>query len=485
MPDLPKAPPHATLRRRCVLTCLSALLLGAGQATAMSPGEGEGLPSVQVAQATQAGEKARTEQQPQGDAQAASTGLADLNAVLAATQKKLEELFKASAALAERREAFEALEQENERLAAALREANTARADLESASKLAQSRIAELTKATEVAVRDSGRIDKELADLRRQNADLAERLAVADSARGAVEAELTQTRSEMQQKLEASDRRGRAVEQRAGPASRTARARRSGARSGAERSRAGRRAGERAGALPRRCRGCASRAGGGEGAAEPGGKHGARGRAQPPDDECRGGTASWRVGAARSKSWPRQNPRPSGDARPRAPRRNGCGASWRARSKSWPRQNPRPSGDARPRAPRRNGCGASWGARRKSWPRQNPRSSVSAPLTPTLTEQVNSLRADSQSAMEAARRNLVVMEERIEQLNTALAGAGLGAIAAGQRAAGEPGRETGRGSHRRSDAVRDRARQPREVGAAPGADDGSCRRPAGHGKLAE
>ena len=31
--------------------------------------------------------------------------------------------------------------------------------------------------------------------------------------------------------------------------------------------------------------------------------------------------------------------------------------------------------------------------------------------------------------MEAARRNLVVTEERIEQLNTALAGAGLGAIA--------------------------------------------------------
>ena len=42
-----------------------------------------------------------------------------------------------------------------------------------------------------------------------------------------------------------------------------------------------------------------------------------------------------------------------------------------------------------------------------------------------LTEQVNSLRADSQSAMQAARRNLVVMGERIEQLHAALAGAGL------------------------------------------------------------
>ena len=42
-----------------------------------------------------------------------------------------------------------------------------------------------------------------------------------------------------------------------------------------------------------------------------------------------------------------------------------------------------------------------------------------------LEGQVDALRADSQSAMEAARRNLVVMEERIEQLNAALAGAGM------------------------------------------------------------
>ena len=117
--------------------------------------------------------------------------------MLAATQAKLEELFKASAALAARREQFEAIKQEKERLAAALQEANTARADLERASKLAQARVAELTKAGEAAARESDRIDKELTGLRRQNADLAERLGVADTARGAVE-------SEMQAKLEAA-----------------------------------------------------------------------------------------------------------------------------------------------------------------------------------------------------------------------------------------------------------------------------------------
>jgi hypothetical protein len=42
-----------------------------------------------------------------------------------------------------------------------------------------------------------------------------------------------------------------------------------------------------------------------------------------------------------------------------------------------------------------------------------------------LEKQVASLSADSESAMETARQNLVVMEQKIEQLYTALAGAGL------------------------------------------------------------
>ena len=328
--------------------------------------------------------------------------------------------------MAERREAFEALEQENERLAAALREANTARADLESASKRAQSRIAELTKATEVAVRDSGRIDKELADLRRQNADLAERLALADSARGAVETELTQTRSEMQQKLEAATG---AAEQ---SSSALAQLREQLARAGQELARAqsareqARRAGERAGALQgeaervraelaavkeqlsqaaspaleaergrqttsaeaEQLRGELARA-------RRSGRGKIRGRAGAPDRERRGGTAAGRVGAARQKEL--------------------------AAAKSEAERGARRSASAE--AERLRG---ELGRTQKSWPRQNPRSSASAPLTPRSRSRVNSLRADSQSAMEAARRNLVVMEERIEQLNTALAGAGMG-----------------------------------------------------------
>ena len=198
------------------------------------------------------------------------------------------------------------------------------------------------------------------------------------------------------------------------------------------------------------------------------------------------------------------------------PRRNGFGASWRRRSKSWPRQNPRSNGGARPQAPRRNGCGASWGARRKSWPRQNPRSNGGARRTSadaerlrgelgrtqkelaaakseverfsttnaTLTEQVNSLRADSQSAMEVARRNLVVMEERIEQLNTALAGAGLGAIAPASEPQASPVAKPDEAvvADRTPSAQSEAAEKG---GAAPGADNEVAAVAAGHGKLAE
>ena len=113
MPRLSKPVPPADLRRCCILSCLGALALGAGQASAWSPDQLERLPSVILAQATGAGGQARPEQQAQGNEQAASSGLDDLNEVLAATQAKLQELFEATAALAEGREAFEAMKQEN------------------------------------------------------------------------------------------------------------------------------------------------------------------------------------------------------------------------------------------------------------------------------------------------------------------------------------------------------------------------------------
>jgi hypothetical protein len=60
-----------------------------------------------------------------------------------------------------------------------------------------------------------------------------------------------------------------------------------------------------------------------------------------------------------------------------------------------------------------------------------------------LQETVDSLRADAQSAMEAVRRNLVMMNEKIEQLNAALAGAEL---TNGAPAEARPGNKEGPGA---------------------------------------
>jgi chromosome segregation ATPase len=426
MPYLLKAPPHAILRRCCVLSCLSALMLGAGQAAEMSSSQLERLPRVQVAQATQAGDKARPAPQPQGDAQAASTGLADLNEVLAATQKRLDELFKASAALAERREAFEALEQENERLEAALREANTARAELENASKLAEARIAELTKSAEVTARDSGRIDKELAELRRQNADLAERLAVADTARGTVEHQLEQTRSDMQQKLEAAT--GAAEQSRAALAQlreQLARAGQDLARAQSAREQAIARASDlerskgdvervraELAAVKEQLTQAASTA-----------LEAERGRqtTSAEAEQLRGELEHAQTELATAKSEAERARQTAG-----ADAEQLRGELERAQKELAAAKSEAERGreTASAEAERLRG---ELGRARQELAAAKAEVEHFGTANAALTEQVNSLRADSQSAMEAARRNLVVMEERIEQLNAALVGAGLGA----------------------------------------------------------
>ena len=385
MPALPKAPPRDNLRRCGVLSCLSALVLGASQASAVSPSQLERLPSVQVVQATQAGGQVRPEPQAQEDAQAAATGLEDLNKVLAATQAKLEELFKASAALAARREQFEAIKQENERLAAALQEANTARADLERASKLAQARVAELTKAGEAAARDSDRIDKELTGLRRQNADLAERLGVADTARGAVE-------SEMQAKLEAAT--GTAEQSRG----ELAQLREQLARAGQELTRANsarEQALARASELER-----------------------AKGEAEGVRAELT--AVKEQLSQAASTALQAEQARQTASAEAERFR----GEMERVRQELAAAKSGAERGRQTATAEADRLRGELRQARQELVAARSEAERFST-ANAELTEQVNSLRADSQSAMQAARRNLVVMGERIEQLHAALAGAGL------------------------------------------------------------
>ena len=436
MPALPKAPPRVNLRRCCVLSCLSALVLGASQASALSPSQLERLPSVQVVQATQAGGQVRPEPQAQEDTQAAATGLEDLNKVLAATQAKLEELFKASAALAARREQFEAIKQENERLAVDLQEANTARADLERASKLAQARVAELTKAGEAAARDSDRIDKELADLRRQNADLAERLAVADTARGAVASELEQTRSEMQAKLEAAT--GTAEQSRG----ELAQLREQLARTGQELTRAHsarEQAVARASELER-----------------------AKGETEGVRAELT--AVKEQLSQAASTALQAEQARQTASAEAERFR----GEMERARQELAAAKSGAERGRQTAIAEADRLRGELRQARQQLVAARSEAERFST-ANADLTEQVNSLRADSQSAMEAARRNLVVMEERIEQLNAALVGAGLGKTGPASEPQADPASKPDEPAVAGRSPAR-RARQPRGP-VAPGADN--------------
>ena len=448
MPALPKAPPRDNLRRCGVLSCLSALVLGASQASAVSPSQLERLPSVQVVQATQAGGQVRPEPQAQEDAQAAATGLEDLNKVLAATQAKLEELFKASAALAARREQFEAIKQENERLAAALQEANTARADLERASKLAQARVAELTKAGEAAARDSDRIDKELTDLRRQNADLAERLAVADTARGAV----GRRESEMQAKLEAAT--GTAEQSRG----ELAQLREQLARAGQELTRA---SSAREQALAR-----ASELERAKGEAE-----GVRAELTAVKEQ---------LSQAASTALQAEQARQTASAEAERFR----GEMERVRQELAAAKSGAERGRQTAIAEADRLRGELRQARQELVAARSEAERFST-ANAELTEQVNSLRADSQSAMQAARRNLVVMGERIEQLHAALAGAGLGKNGADQRTAGQSSVETGR-ARGRGPIARSDERASRGGSRRPGRRQRrrSCRRPAGCGHRA-
>jgi DNA repair exonuclease SbcCD ATPase subunit len=143
----------------------------------------------------------------QGTQENRQAPIGDLNEVLEATRAKFEELDATviAAAVTEQRKQLQTLKQENERLAAEVQQANAHRTELESSSEVAEARIAELSKALDVAVREAARIDDELAGLRRQNAQLNESLARARTAREAAQAEAEKTRAGMEAKLGAAE----------------------------------------------------------------------------------------------------------------------------------------------------------------------------------------------------------------------------------------------------------------------------------------
>jgi LysM repeat protein len=142
-----------------------------------------------------------SEQRAQEDRQAPS---APLNQVLDETRAMVEDLIEAKAADTELRHELQALKRDNERLSAELAQANTRRIELERSSQLAETRIAELTKAIDTALRDAARMDKELTWLRGQNGKLNHSLARADATRKATLAEVEKARAGLTRTREAA-----------------------------------------------------------------------------------------------------------------------------------------------------------------------------------------------------------------------------------------------------------------------------------------
>ena len=126
--------PWAYRKSLRALACVSCLVLGASHASALPQVEVGPAPGVLLVQGAKPAAPPGSGQEGRGEA----AELADLNEVLEATRTRLEELFRASAALAERREEFEALSQDNERMEAELEQADAREAELQRALAHAQ-----------------------------------------------------------------------------------------------------------------------------------------------------------------------------------------------------------------------------------------------------------------------------------------------------------------------------------------------------------
>lgn len=385
---------------------MSCLVLGASQVSALPTVEVNPAPGFLLAQAAQPGEQPGSEQQAEGNQQAT---FAELNELLEATRAKLDELFSATALLREQRKAIQTLKQETERLAGELEQANARRTELENASSNAQGRIAELSKAVDVAVAETVRIDEELAGVRRQNAELEESLARAETARQAAEAEAEETRTEMQAELEAAT--AAAEQSRAELAELRQELERTGRElAQAERSR------QQIGEM--------------EQAIERSGAEAERLKAELAQaKEQLGQAASAAVEAERARQVANSEAEQLRGAAERAGEELAAAKSETERFRA---------------------------------------------TNAELEKQIASLNADSESAMETARQNLVVMEEKIEELNAALAGAGLVDTKANDDAQARPqsvAQERSTGSNLLSGMAEPAAPGPAEkVGAEPKAD---------------
>jgi outer membrane protein OmpA-like peptidoglycan-associated protein/predicted nuclease with TOPRIM domain len=129
----------------------------------------------------------------------------ELHEALTAARERLEELSRAAEAVAatgQLQQELAALRQQNEQLQAEVAAARAERAELEQAKQAAEAHAAELTKAVEQATARAQEVDQELVAVRWQNAQLNTSLAQARTARDQMEAEAEQTQEALRTRVE-------------------------------------------------------------------------------------------------------------------------------------------------------------------------------------------------------------------------------------------------------------------------------------------
>ena len=150
-------------------------------------------------------------QQPAGTsseparAETAPDSFIELHEALAAARERLEELSRAAEAVAatgQLQRELAALQEQNRQLQAEIAAVRAERAKLETAKEAAEARAVELTEAAEQAKAEAQEMDQELVAMRWQNAQLNTSLAQARTTRDQMQAEARQTQNALRSKIE-------------------------------------------------------------------------------------------------------------------------------------------------------------------------------------------------------------------------------------------------------------------------------------------
>jgi chemotaxis protein MotB len=138
---------------------------------------------------------------PSAAGDSAPDSLMELQEALTAARGRLEELSRAAEAVAASGQLQQELREENQKLRAEIEAVRTERGELETAKQAAEARMAELTKTLEQATAKAREMDQELVAVRWQNAQLNTSLAQARTSGEQMEAEARATQTSLKNRI--------------------------------------------------------------------------------------------------------------------------------------------------------------------------------------------------------------------------------------------------------------------------------------------